>query len=102
MKKHIITLIAFAVTAASALAYQATELDVKVPFAFKVGEATLPAGTYAVTEANAGFVLIRGVRGGVFVPKSAIVLDVDDSGRVSLKFNRAGDKYVLGAASATK
>jgi hypothetical protein len=102
MKKHIITIIAFAVSAASALAYQATELDVKVPFAFKVGAATLPAGTYAVTEANAGFVLIRGTQGGIFVPKSAIVLDVDDSGKISLKFNRSGNGYVLGAASATK
>lgn len=95
MKKHIYTVIAFAVFAASALASPVTQLDVKVPFEFKAGASVLPAGTYSVTEANSGYLLIRSEKGGVFIPRNMIVLDTDDSGRISLKFNRAGDKYVL-------
>jgi hypothetical protein len=96
MKKHIYTVFAFAVFAASALANQATELDVRVPFAFKAGTSVLPAGTYRVTEATSGFILIRGDKGGVFVPKTAVVVDID-SGKPSFRFNRAGDDYVLQA-----
>jgi len=79
-----------------------TELDVKVPFAFTAGKATLPAGTYSLTEAGESYVLIRGEKGGVFVPKSMIGLALDESGKVSLKFNRAGDKYVLQSAKAER
>ncbi len=102
MKKSIYTVVAFAVFAASALANQASELDVKVPFAFKAGASTLPAGTYTVTEATPGYVLIRGDKGGVFVPKSQMLLETDDAGKISLKFNRAGDKYVLQTAHEAK
>ena len=95
MKKHIYSVIAFAVFAASAWASPATDIDVKVPFEFKAGASTLPAGTYRVTEATAGFFLIRGEKGGVFVPRNAFVLDTDESGRTSVKFSRTGDKYIL-------
>lgn len=97
MKKHIYSVIAFAVFATSALASPVTDLDVKVPFEFKAGASTLPAGTYRVTEATAGYLLIRGDKGGVFVPRNAVVLDTDDAGKTTMKFNRAGDKYVLQA-----
>jgi hypothetical protein len=102
MKKHIYTVIAFAVFAASALANQVNGLDVKVPFAFKAGASTLPAGTYRVTEAGQGYILIRGEKGGVFVPRSAVVLDVDDSGKTSFRFDRTGDSYVLQAVHSEK
>ena len=102
MKKHIYSVIAFAVFATSALASPASGVDVKVPFEFKAGTSTLPAGTYRVTEANAGFLLIRGEKGGVFVPRNAFVLDTDESGKTTLKFNRAGDKYVLQAVPSQK
>ena len=101
MKKHIYTVVAFAVFAASALANQATELDVKVPFAFKAGAAVLPAGTYRVTQAYSGFILIRGDKGGVFVPRTAVAVDLD-SGKPTLKFNRTGDGYVLRALESEK
>jgi hypothetical protein len=101
MKKHIYTVIAFAVFAASALANQASELDVKVPFAFKAGTAVLPAGTYKVTEANSGFILIRGENGGAFVPRTAVVIDLD-SGKPTVKFKRTGDGYVLRAFETEK
>jgi hypothetical protein len=102
MKKHIYSVIAFAVFATSALASPATDIDVKVPFAFKAGASTLPAGTYKITEANAGSFLIRGEKGAVFVLRNAFVLDTDESGRTSLKFDRAGDQYVLQAAPSQK
>jgi hypothetical protein len=102
MKKHIYTVIAFAVFAASAFAYQASELSVTVPFSFKAGASTLPAGTYRITETTSGFVLIRGEKGGVFVPRNAVVVDLDESGKPSFKFNLSGDKYVLQAVHSEK
>jgi hypothetical protein len=102
MKKHIYSVIAFAVFATSALASPVTDIDVKVPFEFKAGASTLPAGTYRVTEANSGYLLIRGEKGGVFVPRNAFILDTDESGKTSVKFNRAGDKYVLQAVPSQK
>ena len=102
MKKHIYCVIAFAVLATSAMASSVTDLDVKVPFEFKAGASTLPAGTYRVTEANSGYLLIRGEKGGVFVPRSALVLDTDESGKTTVKFNRAGDKYVLQGVGTEK
>ena len=99
MKKSIYTLIAFAVIAASALANQ--ELDVKVPFAFRAGSSTLPAGTYRVSDAGRGVVLIRGEKGAVFVPKTALVPEATD-GKSSLLFDRAGNQYVLRAVSSEK
>jgi hypothetical protein len=93
MKKSIYTVVAFAVFAASALANQATELDVKVPFAFKAGTATLPAGSYRITPASSGFLLIRGEKGGVFVPRAEVVVETSESGKASVLLHRAEDTY---------
>jgi hypothetical protein len=94
MKKAVYTLITFAVFAASALATQA-ELDVKVPFAFKAGASTLPAGTYRITEPSPGVILIRGEKIGIFVPRAVLLSDPTDLGKASVVFTRAGDHYVL-------
>ena len=102
MKKTIFTITAFAVFAASAFANQAAELDVKVPFAFKAGTSVLPAGTYRVTEASSGYILIRGDKGAAFVTKGAVLLDVDESGKTSFTFNRAGDKFILQSVHSEK
>lgn len=102
MKKHINTVIAFAVFAASALAYQASDLQVKVPFAFKAGSTILPAGTYKVTESGSGYLLIRGEKGGAFVPKNAVVVDTDATGKASFRFNRDGSQYVLRSVDSEK
>jgi hypothetical protein len=95
MKKHIYTVVAFAVFAASALANSGTALEVKVPFAFKAGDSTLPAGTYRVTETTSGVLLFRGDKDAVFVPKSIFETGVEDSGKASFKFAVTGDKYIL-------
>jgi len=102
MKKSIFTVIAFAVFAASAFAWQATELYVNVPFAFKAGASTLPAGSYRITETTSGYVLIRGDKGGVFVPRSAVTVDPDAVGKPTFQFNLTGDKYVLQAVHSEK
>jgi hypothetical protein len=86
---------AFAAFAASAMANQSAELEVKVPFAFKAGTSTLPAGTYKVSKANSGCILIQGEKGSVFVSNSDVNVDMDNSGKTSLKFHYTGDKYVL-------
>lgn len=103
MKKHIYTIIAFAVFAASAFASQIPELNVNmtIPFAFQAGGYTLPAGTYTVSQPTAGYLLIRGYKGGVFIPASALLTDID-GGKSSFKFTRTGDKYVLQGVGAGK
>ena len=102
MKKSIYSVIAFAVLAASAWAGQATELYVNVPFAFKAGATTLPAGSYRISEANSGYVLIRGDKGGVFAPRSAVAVDPDAAGKPSFQFHLTGDQYVLQAVHSEK
>ncbi len=102
MKKSIYSVIAFAVLAASAFAAQSGELDVKVPFAFRAGSSNLPAGNYRVTETSPGVVLIRGEKGSVFIPRAAVVLGTSESGKTTIKFNRAGDVYVLQSVNLEK
>jgi hypothetical protein len=102
MKKHIYSVIALAVFATSAFASSLAELNVKVPFDFKAGASTLPAGTYRVTETSSGYILIRGEKGGVFVLKNTVLVDTDESGKTSFKFDRTGDHYVLEAVHSEK
>jgi len=94
MKKYIYTVVAFAAFAASALANSGTSLDVKVPFAFKAGDSTLPAGTYRVTEIS-GVLLFRGDKDAVFVPKAILDSGVEESNKASFKFAVTGDRYIL-------
>jgi len=96
------TMIALAVFTVSAWANQAAELDIKVPFAFKAGDATLPAGTYQVTQAGAGYILIRGEKGGAFVPARSMSRDRYDAGKTSVTFRHTGDLYVLQGVRAEK
>jgi len=103
MKKHIYTIIAFAVFAASAFASQIPEQNVNmtIPFAFQAGGYTLPAGTYTISQPTAGYLLIRGFKGGIFVPATALVTDID-GGKSTFRFTRAGDKYVLQGVGTEK
>lgn len=101
MKKSIYTVIAFAVFAASAFATQA-DLDVKVPFAFKAGASTLPAGTYRISEASSGVLLIRGEKGAVFVPRTVVFPDPAELGKMRVSFTHSGNTYVLEPATAAK
>ena len=91
MKKQILTLIAFAGTA---LASQ-SPIEVKVPFAFTAGAASLPAGIYTIEDMGSNCVLIRGHGVAAFVMDSSGSADMDDSGKARLKFGRTSGRYVL-------
>ncbi|HVW07042.1 MAG TPA: hypothetical protein VHC90_00580 [Bryobacteraceae bacterium] len=101
MKKAIYTLITFAAFAASAFAMQEA-LAVKVPFAFKAGTTTLPAGDYRITEASPGVLLIRGEKTAVFVPRAVLFGDPAETGKARVTFTRTGDHYVLENAGTPK
>jgi hypothetical protein len=91
MKKQILTILAFAGTA---LASQAP-IEVKVPFAFTAGAASLPAGTYTIEDIGSNCVLIRGYGGGAFVMDKSGSPEIDASGKAKLLFGRTAGGYVL-------
>ena len=101
MKKAIYSLITFAVFTVSAFAMQEV-LDVKVPFEFKAGTTTLPAGDYRITEASPGVLLIRGEKRAVFVPRAVLFADPSELGKSSVTFTRSGDHYILENAASVK
>ncbi len=72
-------------------------LRADIPFDFMVGSATLPAGTYTVTEATPGVLLIRNEKLGsdaAFVQAHSLeTTKPQDSGK--LIFNRYGNRYFL-------
>jgi hypothetical protein len=70
MNKHISKLIAFSVLAlpVAALAQDFDEVKVTVPFSFKVGTVTMPAGQYTIIEANeGGLIRIAGDKSGTML-----------------------------------
>jgi len=68
-----------------------------IPFDFTVGNATLPAGTYTVTEATPGLLLIRNEKPGTdaaFVLVNSVeTTKPQDSAK--LMFHRYGNSYFL-------
>lgn len=70
-------------------------LQAKIPFAFTVGKAHLPAGTYIIHQSQPSVVLFeaRGGTGGAFV----LTAPGNDSRRspYRLVFHRYGDQYFL-------
>ncbi len=78
-------------TAASAADVDAVRIN--VPFAFKAGKTTLPAGDYMVSEQGSNVVTLKGSHG------SAILLGVPsdeaDPTKTSLTFDHTDGGYVL-------
>lgn len=72
---------------------QSGDLRAQIPFAFSVGEKTLPAGQYVVSRTSPFVLLVRGDQGG------SIVLGEQRRSRSSeetrLVFHRYGDAYYL-------
>ena len=97
MNKQLRTLMAFfAIGTAAAAPGFCSELEalrVSVPFAFRAGQTSLPAGDYTVLTGNSHVVMIRGSHG------SAILLATagEDSGaeRSALSFQRSDNGYYL-------
>jgi hypothetical protein len=82
---------------ASSAKASSTMLRADIPFDFTVGSATLPAGTYTITEATPGVLQIRNEKLGsdaAFVLANSLESPKpQDSGK--LIFNRYGDTYFL-------
>ena len=82
------------VSASAQAASTGTWITVKVPFEFTVGQSTLPAGSYTVTQKDNNVVQIQGSEGNVLF----LAWPTDrkgSAGRASVVFNRYGDRYFL-------
>ena len=99
MNKQLRTLVAFfaIATAAAAPAFcsELEPLRVTVPFAFKAGVTSLPAGDYTVLTGNSHIVMIRGSHGSAILLATAG--EGSDSDKSSLSFERSGKGYYLKA-----
>lgn len=98
MTNKLRTLLAFSAIAVAGAALPAFASDVdplrvSVPFEFKAGKTTLPAGEYVVMEEDSGVILIKGNRG------TAILLGTagSDAGteKASVSFERNDKGYFL-------
>lgn len=79
-------------------AYASSRFRADIPFDFTVNNATLPAGTYILTEISPGVLVIRNENRG---QSTAIVLANSSqaaiwSGGATLIFRHSGDSYFLG------
>lgn len=96
MRSLIVAAAALAVLTPLYITASAAEVNCRVPFAFVVNGATLPAGDYSIsTNSYGGSLLVRGFH------KSAMVMTVladrrtDQLGRAKAVFLRTGDRYTL-------
>jgi hypothetical protein len=108
MKKqaYIITVIMLVTIAGLSTAKAQTsgnpQLIANIPFAFSVGNKTMPAGEYTVSCANPASDLkvlqlrSRDGRAGVMVQTSSVIGKIQDSAK--LVFNRYGDHYFFAQA----
>jgi hypothetical protein len=108
MKKqaYIITVIMLVTIAGLSTAKAQTsgnpQLIANIPFAFSVGNKTMPAGEYTVSCANPASDLkvlqlrSRDGRTGVMVQTSSVIGKIQDSAK--LMFNRYGDHYFFAQA----
>jgi hypothetical protein len=83
------------ISAAAAVSAQDVDLVARVPFAFTVGNTTLPQDAYQLSRLNghAGMLLVRSERKGVFVRTEEA--RPQRPGSPSLLFHRYGDQYFL-------
>jgi hypothetical protein len=75
---------------------QSNEMRAVIPFDFKAGTASLPAGTYSVTRQGATWnaVQLRSTSGGaILLPSGAA--DGVGGAETQLTFHRYGDRYFL-------
>jgi hypothetical protein len=103
MTNRLRTLLAFSAIAgatavAPAFGADTDPMHISVPFAFKAGKTTLPAGDYVVVEENSGVILIKGNRGNAILLSSAGPDNIADKAGVSFARNDQG--YVLKSVHA--
>ena len=90
--------IAVASAVVPAFGSEADPLHVSVPFAFKAGTTTLPAGDYTIAEENSGVIMIKGTHGNAIVLSWAGAENNSDKAGVSFARNERG--YVLKSVHA--
>jgi hypothetical protein len=100
MKKQILSNVLaatlFAVVAvSSAYAGPRVTLTAKVPFAFTVGEVSLPAGDYTLYEAETGLIKIQGAEVNKCMYFTQPGTPARYDGKVRLVFHQYGDQYFL-------
>ena len=98
MTNKLRTLLAFSAltiagTALPAFAGDTDPMHVNVPFAFRAGRTTLPAGEYVVVEEDSGIILIRGSGGNAMLLSTAG--PDDTTGKAGISFERSEKGFVL-------
>ena len=101
MKKQILTLAGVLSLLVAVGPVYAQQVNVKgnIPFEFKVGDQTLPAGTYSVVSASPLGTPIMRLVNDRRTTVALILCDKNNSGQVAegtaLVFHRYGDRYFL-------
>jgi hypothetical protein len=93
----IVGLVGFAsIVGGATLRAQTNDMRAVIPFEFKAGKASLPAGTYTVARqgATGNAVVLRTLRGGAILLPGAVA-DGVGGGDTQLTFHRYGDRYFL-------
>jgi hypothetical protein len=90
--------IAVATAVVPAFGSETDPMHISVPFAFKAGKTTLPAGDYVVVEENSGVILIKGSGGNAILLSSG----ASDTGadKAGVSFARNDQGYVLKSVHA--
>lgn len=110
MKNSLRALLAFTTfavftTAIPAFAIDSEPLHVSVPFAFKAGKTTLPAGDYTVYSDDSRVIMIKGSRGSAILLGTAGSETLGDRSGVSFEKNTTGyclkSVYNMGKLSLT-
>jgi hypothetical protein len=103
MTNKLRTLLAFSAIAVAtavvpAFGAENDPMHISVPFSFKAGKTTLPAGDYVIVEENSGIIVIKGNRGNAILLSSAGPDNAADKAGVSFARNEQG--YVLKSVHA--
>jgi len=102
MKKQILRTTAifglfFMVAMASVNAQTSSRVEVKIPFDFVAGKATMKAGTYSIKQTSANVIAIRSLDGKTAALVSAPLAINSRDSKIGerLVFNKYGDGYFL-------
>lgn len=94
MKRNLIgvlSLVVMSLILNATSAYAQSQLRANVPFAFKMGKAQLPAGSYQITKAERTIT----IRGENTAAVALVTSTYPNSGNPRLVFNHVGDQYFL-------
>ena len=96
MKRNVIGILSLVVMSLglNAVAQVQSVAKANVPFAFKVGSAQLPAGTYVIDTAGASFIQIRNGQTSAST-LSLVRREYQSDGDAKLVFHHVGGQYFL-------